>query len=90
MDFNKLFRALESGLTTVRTLAEAGEAFGLPSQVADAANIASVLIETGKNVKTLIDDGKVVASGGDKARVDAIIADLQGVNDRLAAKIADS
>jgi hypothetical protein len=90
MDFTKLFQALESGLKTVTTLAEAGEAFGLPSQVADAAKIAGTLLEAGANVKTLIDNGKIVASGGDKARVDAILADLQEVNDGLAAKIAAS
>lgn len=90
MDFTKLLQGLESGLKTVTALAEAGEAFGLPSQVADAAKIAGTLIESAANVKTLIDNGKIVASGGDKARVDAIIADLQEVNDGLARKIADT
>jgi hypothetical protein len=90
MDFTKLFRALESGLKTVTELAEAGEAFGLPSQVADAAKIAGTLLEAGANVKTLIENGKIVASGGDKARIDAILADLQEVNDGLASKIAAS
>lgn len=90
MDFTKAFQAFESGLTTVRTLAEAGEAFGLPSQIANALNIASILVDAGENVKKLIDDGVIVANGGDKARIDAIITDIQEVNDRLAAKIADS
>lgn len=90
MDFTKLFQALENGLKTVTALAEAGEAFGLPTQVADAAKIAGTLIETAANVKKLIDNGKIVASGGDKARIDAIIDDLQEVNDGLASKIAAS
>lgn len=90
MDFTKLFQALESGLKTVTAMAEAGEALGLPSQIADAAKIAGTLLEAGANVKKLIDDGKIVASGGDTARIDAILTDLQSANDRLAAKIADS
>ena len=90
MDFTKLFQALENGLKTVATLAEAGEALGLPSQIADAAKIGSTLLEAGENVKKLIDDGKIVASGGDKARIDAILTDIQSANDKLAAKIAAS
>lgn len=90
MNFTKFLQALESGLKTVTALAEAGEAFGLPTQVADAVKIAGTLIETAANVKTLIDDDKIVASGSDKARIDAIIADLQEVNDGLASKIAAS
>ncbi len=90
MDFNKLFDALENGLKTVGALAEAGEAFGLPEQVADAVKIAGTLIETADRVNDLIALGKIVASGGDKAHIAAIIADLQEVNDKLADKIAGS
>lgn len=90
MDFAKLFQALEAGLKTATDLSEAAEALGVPSQVADAMKIATVLIGTINNVKRLIEDGKIVASSGDQARIDAIMSDLSRRNDELAAKIAAS
>lgn len=90
MNFAKFFEALEAGLKAANSLAEAGENLGLPSQISDALNIASVLLKAAENVKQLIEDRKIVATGGDLARIDAIMHDLEQRNNALAAKIAAS
>lgn len=88
MDIGKLTGALQSGLALVKELAPLA-ALGGPG-VAGVASIAATLAEIGENILDKANDGAIVATSDDKARVQALLAQIQAENDALAARVADS
>lgn len=88
MDINQLSGALRSGLAAVQALAPLA-ALGGPIPAA-AASIAATLADIGQNLLDKVEDGSIVATSADAARVKGLLAEIRAENDQLAQRIAAS
>lgn len=87
-DFSNMLSGLQSGLAVVEQLSTTATALGAPAGlIATVAKIGGALVETAQNVKQRVDEGAIVVSSDDQARLQSILATLQAKNDELAAYI---
>lgn len=82
MDLKTILDGMEEGLATATKIAGPLAALGVPY-----AGVAKSMLEVAENVRARIEEGAVVASEKDAARIADIITNLQAANDRLAAEI---
>lgn len=85
MDLETILENLEKGLAAATSIAGPLAAVGVPY-----AGVAKALLEVAENVRQRIEEGRLVATEKDRARVAEIISGLQAENDRLNAEIEAS
>lgn len=87
LDVGAIAKGLDTVLDAVQKL---GPLAGIAGMIAPVSTIVISAIQIGNNLLKRFEEGKEVLASNDKAKIEAILADLQAVNDRLNKAIEDS
>jgi hypothetical protein len=90
INFAGIISGVESALKAVNELMPIAEAMGAPAMIANISTIAIAAIATAHNTLDRATELKEGISSNDEKRLRELIAQLQGVNDKLAGEIAAS
>lgn len=83
-----IIEGASKALEAVNALAPVAEKLGVPSIVANSATIAIAAMAVVENVLERSADLKLAMTSQDEAKLKAMLAELQAVNDRLAGTIS--
>lgn len=79
---------LGEGLRVIEKLSALASSVGAPTgMITTIAKMGGALLETATNIKTRVDEGKVVATEVDQTILKNILADIRAKNDELMAYI---